>query len=316
MEFGVLLHTARQIRDDAAGADLAGVIEAGLQAESLGVDRVWFGDSSRMERGWPRADFAAMLAAVSANTERLGIGVLPLSAPLRHPVLLAHQLATIDVLSGGRLVVAVSVGKGGPEGQREFVNCGVPFNERGRRLSEILQVMPRLWTEPSVTFDGTYYTLVDATVFPKPKAKSIPLMVATGRDHRALERAGRFGNGWFCSGVDLHTFRTDRQKVTEFASKHGRSEAEVASSGLLATVHLESDELVAQDEGPRYMERYFGTHASGAGGAHWFGSPNSIAERLKQFADEGLTTLVARFVDDDVSKQVTLMRTALDKSGT
>lgn len=316
VELGILLHTARQVRDDTVTADLSGVVEAAAQAEVLGVGRVWFGDSSRMERGWPRADFATMLAAVSTRTERVGVGVVPLSAPLRNPVLLAHELATIDVLSRGRLVVAPSIGKGGAEGEREFLNCGIPFGERGRRLSEMLQVLPRLWTETSVTFEGQFYRLVDASIFPKPRTRPIPLMVATGRDLRALERAGRYGNGWFCSGVDIDTFREDRRKVSEFARKHGRTEADVAPTGLLATVHLERDGFAAQDEGPRYMERYFGTHSPGAGGSHWFGSPDGIADRLKQFAEAGLTNFVARFVDDDLDKQMTLLRSAVERSGT
>src|SRR4051812_46477840 len=154
IELGILLHTAHYIRDDATRADLTPVIDGAKRAEELGFASVWVGDSSRMERGWPRADCLSMLTAFAMATERIGLGVVPLSTPLRNPVLLAHQLATIDVLSHGRLLVAPSIGKGGPEGVREFVNVGVPYNERGARLTEILQIMTRLWTEPSVTFPG------------------------------------------------------------------------------------------------------------------------------------------------------------------
>src|SRR5438105_4004983 len=95
IELGILLHTAHYIRDDSARVDLTPVIEGAKRAEQLGFASVWVGDSSRMERGWPRADCLSMLTAFAMSTERIGIGVVPLSTPLRNPVILAHQLATI-----------------------------------------------------------------------------------------------------------------------------------------------------------------------------------------------------------------------------
>jgi len=121
-----LLHTGHHVRDDTVQADLTPIITAAQQAEELGFHHVWIGDSSRMERGWPRADCLTVLAALAMKTERIRLGVIPLNAPLRNPVLLAHQLATVDVLSGGRLLVSPSSGKVGPEGQREFANCNGP----------------------------------------------------------------------------------------------------------------------------------------------------------------------------------------------
>jgi len=182
LELGVLLHSAPLIRDSGARPDLRPLLAAAKQAEELGLDHVWLGDSSRMERGWPRADCLSILAALATSTERIKLGVIPLSAPLRHPLLLAHQLATVDVLCGGRLLVSPSSGKGGPEGRREFANCGIPYTERGPRLSEMLRIMKGLWTEPSVTFQGRFYQLDDATIFPRPISRPIPQYVATGRD--------------------------------------------------------------------------------------------------------------------------------------
>jgi alkanesulfonate monooxygenase SsuD/methylene tetrahydromethanopterin reductase-like flavin-dependent oxidoreductase (luciferase family) len=276
IEFGVLLHTARQIRDDGVPADLSPVV-----------------------------------AAIAAQTRVTGLGVVPLSAPLRQPVLLAHELSTIDVLSGGRLVIAPSIGKGGTEGQREFANCGVPFKERGQRLSEILQIMRLLWTEHSVTFQSAHYSLIDATIFPKPLHRPIPQLVATGRDERALRRAGRYGDGWFSSGGALSEFCEDREKVTSAALEAGRRAEDVAPTGLYVTIHLERDEHEALEEGPRHIERYFGTHPPREN--NWFGSPSSIAARLQGFADAGLTMLAVRFVDDDLDKQIGLMHEALGK---
>lgn len=309
VELGILLHSAREICDDDSLSNLQTMLEQAGQAEELGVDRIWIGDSSRMERSWPRADFVSLLAAIAARTSRAGIGVIPLSTPLRNPVILAHELATIDVLSQGRLVIAPSTGKGGVEGAREFHNCGVPFEERGPRFSEMLQVMHLLWSQPSVDFDGKYFQLEDATVFPKPHHRPIPQFVATGRDERALRRAGRYGNGWFVSSGNFDDFVEDRQKVTQAAIDMGRSRFDVSQTGLYVTVHLERDDEFAATEGPKHLTEYFGEHPPREN--NWFCSPASFASRLQGYVDHGLTMLAIRFIDKNLAKQVELAREAL-----
>ncbi len=306
LELGLLLHSAHQIRDDEAQADLTPVLDAAQQAEALGFAHVWIGDSSRMERGWPRADCISLLAAIAMKTERAKVGIIPLSGPLRNPVLLAHELATIDVLSRGRLLVSIGIGKGGPEGQREFANCNVPFNERGPRLTEMLQIMRRLWTEPSVTFEGRFYQLDDATIFPKPVNRPIPQYVATGRADAALRRAGRYGDGWFTTVCEPEEFAEDRQRVAAYARAAGRDPREVACIGLYATFHLEHDGDRARAEAPEHMRAYFGSHRNTT--SDFFGSPKEIAQRLQPFIDAGLTTVVARIVEQNLPKQTELMQ--------
>ncbi len=306
LELGLLLHSAHYIRNDEVRSDLAPLLDAAQQGEALGFDHVWIGDSSRMERGWPRADCISLLAALAMKTERIKIGVIPLSGPLRNPVLLAHELATIDVLSGGRLLVSIGIGKGGVEGQREFANCNVPFTERGPRLSEMLQIMKRLWTEPSVTFEGRFYQLDDATVFPKPVNRPIPQYVATGRAEAALRRVGRYGDGWFTTVCEPEEFVEDRQKVDAYLRAAGRDPSELACIGLYATFHLERDGDKARADAPGHMRAYFGSHRNTT--TDFFGSPKEIAQRLQPFVDAGLTTLVVRFVEQDLPKQTELMR--------
>lgn len=309
MELGVLVHTAHRIRDDNVDADLEGVITVAEDLEAAGADRIWLGDSSRMEKGWPRAHYAPILGAIAARTDRIGLGVVPLSAPLRNPVMLAHELATIDVLAAGRLIVAPAIGKGGEEGRREFISCGVDYRERGARLDEILQILRLLWTEPSVHFAGKYFSLSDASVYPKPHQRPIPQYVATGRNQRALARAGEYGDGWFTSGGSLEDFRQDRAAVTRAAVESGRLATDVAPTGLYVTVHLETSDERAREEGVRYLEAYFGAHAPRRNNV--FGSPVQVARHFEGFAQAGLTMLAIRFVDPDLRKQVDLMREAL-----
>ncbi len=306
LELGLLLHSAHYIRDDDVRSDLTPLLDTAQEAERLGYDSVWIGDSSRMERGWPRADWAGLAGALAVKTSRAGIGIIPLSGPLRHPVLLAHQLATLDVLAGGRLLVSIGIGKGGVEGQREFANVNVPFNERGARLTEMLQIMRRLWTEPSVTYAGRFYQLEDATVYPKPIQRPIPQLVATGRAEAALRRAGRYGEGWFTTVCEPEPFLEDRQKVAKAMRDAGRAPDDLACIGLYATFHLDPDGDRARADAPKHMQAYFGTHRGTT--SDFFGSPEEIAARLQLFVDAGLTTIVARVVEQDLPKQTALMR--------
>jgi alkanesulfonate monooxygenase SsuD/methylene tetrahydromethanopterin reductase-like flavin-dependent oxidoreductase (luciferase family) len=306
LQLGLLLHSAHFIRDDEARSDLTPVLDAAQQAEALGYDHVWVGDSSRMERGWPRADWVGLVGALAMKTARAKIGVIPLSGPLRNPVLLAHQLATLDVLAGGRLLVSIGIGKGGQEGEREFANVNVPFHERGARLTEMLTIMKRLWTEPSVSHAGRFYQLDDATVFPKPVQRPIPLYVATGRAEAALRRAGRYGDGWFTTVCEAEPFVKDRKKVAVALRDAGRKPTDLACIGLYATFHLERDGDKARAEAPGHMRAYFGTHRGTT--SDFFGSPDEIAQRLQVFVDAGLTTIVARIVEQDLPKQTALLR--------
>ena len=309
LELGLLLHTGLHVRDDSVQADLRPVLDGAREAEELGFDHVWVGDSSRMERGWPRADCMGVLAALTARTERMRLGVIPLNAPLRDPVLLAHQLATLDVLSHGRLLVSPSVGKSGPEGQREFANCGIAFKERGPRFSEILPIMRQLWTEPSVDFEGRFYTLRDATVFPKPINRPIPLLVATGRDDRGLRRAGLYGDGWFTTLSQPAEFAQYRQRIEAYACEAGRAAHDVAIAGLYATFHLERDGDEARRKGPEHLRTYFGSHQPTV--IDFFGSPAEIGQRLQELVEAGLTMVVIRFVEPDLPKQAGLLREAV-----
>jgi alkanesulfonate monooxygenase len=309
VQLGLLLHTGHYIRDDAARPDLSPVLDMARRAEELGFDHVWIGDSSRMERDWPRAGCVSMLAALAIATQRIRIGVIPLNAPLRHPVLLGHELATVDVLAGGRLLISPSVGKAGPEGEREAFNCGLPYNERGPRFSEILEIMRRLWTEPAVDFEGSFFRLKDATVFPKPIQRPIPTYVCTGRDECGFQRAARYGDGWFTATADPAFFGGARQKIEAYAREFGRHPRELAPSGLYATFHLGPDGDRARDEAPELLRSYFGVHARTT--TDFFGSPPEIAAKLRPLVDQGLTMLVIRYLDQDLPKQLELTREAL-----
>jgi alkanesulfonate monooxygenase SsuD/methylene tetrahydromethanopterin reductase-like flavin-dependent oxidoreductase (luciferase family) len=162
VEFGVVLHTRHFIRAGTEDHDLSGFIAQVIEAERAGFDQVWIGDMPHVGmEDRARADPIAVLGAMAAVTSTLKIGVVPLVASLRNPVMLAQSPATVDRLAGGRLLLDMSVGSAGrwaASAELEFDASDATFQQRAGRLSEAIDVLRKLWTanEP-VGYDGRYY---------------------------------------------------------------------------------------------------------------------------------------------------------------
>ena len=164
-----------------------------------------------------------LLAFLAAHTSRVRLGTGICILPQRSPVYTAKQAADVDVLSGGRLDFGIGVGWLA----EEFAALGVPFERRGARAAECVQVMQALWTQEVSSFDGTFYHLPPSYQTPKPVQKPHPPLYFGGESEPAMARVARFGRGWFAAGLDpaalagrLDTFRT-------ILGRHGRAEADV-----------------------------------------------------------------------------------------
>ena len=119
MEFGLLLHTRQLIRQEDAAQSFERLWADALQAEEVGFHHIWLGDSvTVLDKA--RGDCLTTMAALAAHTNRIRIGAVPMLAALRNPVLLAHALATLDVISNGRIILGVSVGPVREYIQRQF----------------------------------------------------------------------------------------------------------------------------------------------------------------------------------------------------
>jgi probable F420-dependent oxidoreductase len=168
-----------------------------VHAEDIGLDDVWASEHIIVPRDkFPRSplfyDPVLTLTWVAAVTKRVRLGTSVLVLPMRHPLPLAKELATLQNLSDGRLILGAGVGWLEPE----FAALGVPFNERGRRLDEGLAMMRAVWTEDPVTFKSRYIPAVieGMTMTPMP-VRPIPLWLG-GSSDAALQRAIRIADGW------------------------------------------------------------------------------------------------------------------------
>lgn len=179
------------------------------QAEDVGIDELWVGDHIALpvtEDGdpadQPRLEAVVTLAHLAAVTERVGLGFGVIVLPQRQPVLLAKQLASIDVLSKGRLTVGIGVGYV----EAELTALGASLADRAARTDEYLAAMRALWAEPVPSFQGQFVSFDGVLQRPRPVQRPHPPIVLGGHSGQAYRRAVAAGNGWY--GWDLDVDQT------------------------------------------------------------------------------------------------------------
>ena len=307
MEIGLLLHTRQLIRADEAVKSFEHLWSDAAQAEELGFDHIWLGDSvTVLDKA--RGDCLTTTAALAARTSRIRLGIVPMLPALRNPVLLAHALATIDVISNGRIILGVSVGPVRDYIQRQFAACGVPPQEKAGRLSETIEIMRRLWSGTKIDYDGRYFKLHDVGILPHPtRPGGIPIWIAADRNETGFKRVARLGDGWVTLAPTLERFTGARAKIDDYAKEYGRT-GKLGVSALYATFNILNDAEKARDQGWRWMENFFGVQRNNLG-HHFtiFGTPKECATLLKSYADAGLTTIIARIASDDVRGQARML---------
>jgi probable F420-dependent oxidoreductase len=193
---GLFLHNA------AIQSDPTVAVRVARHAEELGYDSLWAGEHvvvprprvapSPMEPDEPILDPLVLLAHLAAHTSRVRLGTGVIVLPQRNPLVLAKQLASLDVLSGGRLVVGIGAGYLEPE----LTAIGVPMAERGSRTDEYLAAMRALWTSDAPAFSGMHVRFSGIDAHPRPVQRPLPVVIG-GRTAAAHRRAARAADGWY-----------------------------------------------------------------------------------------------------------------------
>jgi probable F420-dependent oxidoreductase len=248
MEFAVVLPSfGPPARDPAVQSNLRDVAEA---ADELGYHVVFaaehliypqeirtpypYGGRFPFAVTDPVLDVPTTLAWAAAVTKHVRLGASVMVLPYHEPVALAKALTTIDVLSGGRLMVGVASGWL----REEFDLLGVPFHERGARTDEYLAVLRALWTEERVTFRGRFVRLEEAAFFPKPIQKPHPPIWIGGASAAAFRRIARLGDGWLAVPRSPADLADDVAAIRREAEAAGRDPLRigVAASGGATSV--------------------------------------------------------------------------------
>ncbi len=205
--------------------DAQALVGLASRAEELGFDSVWVHDhvfnvGHVFDRigGKPYYEPLTLLSFVAARTRRVRLGTSVLVLPYHNPIRLAKTAATLDVLSGGRLILGVGVGLI----EKEIRAMGSPFAERGAFTDEAIAVMRSLWTEDEPSFDGKYYRFAGMKFSPKPLQKpSIPVVIG-GISRAAIRRAARLGDGWQPLGLSPEALGQGIALLRTEAQSHGR----------------------------------------------------------------------------------------------
>lgn len=197
-------------------------------AEAGGFESVWTGEHvvlpdpqvppSPLPPEYPMLDPAVALAFIAARTKtiRLGTGIIIL--PQRNPLVLAKELASLDVVSGGRLVFGLGIGYLKPE----FDALGIPFEHKGPRSMEYLQAMLAVWTQPKPAYQGRFVSFDGIQALPQPVQKPYPPIVIGGHTRPAFRRAVSHGNGWYGFALDLEATEKCIAGLKEAQKAHGR----------------------------------------------------------------------------------------------
>lgn len=290
---GYLLPTRERVMAGSPGT--AALLDLARRAESLGYDSLWAGDSLLAR---PRHDPLTLLAAVSAVTTRPLVGTAVLLPVLRNPVLLAHQVATLDQLSEGRVVLGVGIAGDNPAIRAEFTAAGVPFEGRLGRTLEGLRLCRALWTGEPVTWDGRWK--VDGRALgPVPyRPGGPPIWMGTSAP-AGLVRAGRRFDGWFPLGPDAATVGERWTSVLAAAAEAGRPAGAVTAAVYL-TVAIDEDATSAGEQLDDYLQRYYAAPAVALRRfqACYAGPAKGVGEWIGGFIRAGATHVVLRFAGD------------------
>ena len=208
--------------------DPATLIAYAVTAEALGFDSIWVWDHILLgvDPPFPVVDSLTLLAAIAARTSKINLGTGVLVLPLRNPVVLAKELASLDLIAGGRLLLGMASGWY----RREFDAVGVSFQERGRIMDRNLEIIRRLWTEDQVNGDYPPHRLRSANLSPKPAR--LPVMLIGGYVERVLKRAA-LNDGWLTYFYTPEGFAKSWAKVRGFAVEAGRDPDALLSANQL-----------------------------------------------------------------------------------
>jgi alkanesulfonate monooxygenase SsuD/methylene tetrahydromethanopterin reductase-like flavin-dependent oxidoreductase (luciferase family) len=298
------------------GLPVTTLLETAERAEESGLfDSVWVGDNFLSK---PRLEAIVTLSALAARTRRLRLGTICLATfPMRHPLPLAIQWASLDVLSGGRTILTVCSGgaaSAGPLFATELAAMNVPSSERVARVEEGIEVLRLLFGPGPVTHHGRFYQFDQVDVYPKPAQARIPICLAVNPpkdvdpalEERVLRRIARLADGWQTDAIELAVFRERWARIQAYAAEYGRAD-EVSDAQLHLMVNINDDAKRAYQESVAFLATYYGQGAlSSEFLQNWlaFGPPAAVIDKIGTYLEAGYTTPVLRFTSLDQRGQL------------
>ena len=274
MDVGVILPNF------SAAADPRTLAEVAEAADELGFDSIWTTDHLLMPKGMEEPyghiyELLTTLAYLTPLTRRVRLGTSVLVLPPRNPIVVAKQVATLDALSGGRVILGLGAGWM----EQEFAFLGSDFSNRGERFDEYIAAMRELWTSEDPRFEGRHVRFADVLFSPRPVQPGGPPIWLGGSSSRAIRRTAAVADAWHPVGSSLEVFADGLARVRELAG--GRRVI-----GSLRTRVTPGRQLPESRT------------ASGQVLTVFDGAPEQIVEKIRAFQTAGLEYLVAHFGDN------------------
>ena len=297
----------------------ADFVRLAQEAERLGYDAVWGNDhitaAPYVRTKWPDPpnfyEVLVTLATVGAHTRRIGLGTAVLVAPLRDPVLLAKQVATLDRLTGGRVLLGVGIGAYREEFLAQWPRLAAV--RRGDLLDEGIAALRTLWNDREASHAGPHYAFERIEMFPKPVQRPLPVYFG-GHNEAAVARAARHGQGWLPGWRPFEEIKARAALLRRLAAEAGRDPHEVeAAVQLTMVVGRTREEASARYQktgmvAHRKSLAHSGRDPALAEANNLIGSPASILDQLAYLRDAGVDHICAmQFPHDTVREMLEQM---------
>ncbi len=266
------------------------VINFAQKCEAMGCHSLWTIDRVAYDNLEP----LTLLAAAAGATRRIRLGTSVLLANLRHPSHLAKIVSTLDFISNGR----VTLGLGFGSRESDYKAVEVPFEHRGSRAVEQVELMKRLWTQDNVTFKGKFYQVENLSIGPRPIQKPHPPIWTGGSAEISLKRAGIWADGFICGSSAIPDFPATWAKISGYAKAAGRDPGKITKAGL-TFMAIDDDHPKAVKTVENYVMRYYGRLRADVANTSLVGSPSAIIDRIGAFLSRGLDTLIIGLADPD-----------------
>src|SRR5262245_42544732 len=318
--FGLILPNRAVVLGAVTARDL---IDLTTAAEGSGAfDTIWVGDSLLAKPRLESVTLLGMLAGVTTRA-RLGVGCMATFVH-RHPVLLAHQWASLDVLSSGRSWLAVCLGgptEAGAAQAREHAAMSIAAKERVGRLEEGVAVLRRLFSEDQVTHEGTFYRFEDVTIEPHPVQQPCPIWIASNPTgltwrggasapdavvERSFRRVARLADGWMTNKLSPDEFRQQWGRILAMAREEGRDPARLGSA-LYHNINITENRQAGLEESKAFLDRYYTAKFNPAFVEGWTisGPPERCIRELNSYFAAGVGHMALRLTSWDQRGQLT-----------
>jgi len=266
------------------------VVNFAKKCEAMGCHSMWTIDRIAYDNLEP----LTVLAAAAGTTQKIRLGTSVLLANLRHASHVAKIISTLDFISNGRVILGLGFGSR----ESDYKAVEIPFEHRGSRAVEQVQLMKRLWTEDEVTFKGKFYSVENLSVGPKPIQKPHPPLWTGGSAEVALKRAGTWADGFICGSSAIPDFPSTWEKISGYARAAGRDPKKITKAGL-TFMAIDEEQSKAVKAVEDYVMRYYGRVRADVANTSLVGSPTAIIERIGAFFSKGLDVLIIGVADPD-----------------